>query len=325
MHYKRRLLSPRGTGERRLQVIMASSFPRSHLVVSLVLSLLLVLLPAGFSASKDGPLTYHGGPILQGEVNFALLWYGQWGKVQKSAISTFIKSLNTPGTSGAQPKVTSWWKTIESYQAAARKGNRPIKVKVAKTTTDASYSQGKVITEDVYIPALVKKATGGDPNLVAVIFTSRQVTVQGICTGACSLHGTIDKTAYIVVGNPETECPGFCDWPFAQPKNSKGVTLKPPSGDIGADATVINFATALAGAVTNFNNTGFYAGAPTKPTEAITACSGIFGGGASKDNPGKVNIDSKNGGAFNAEGVNNQKFLLPGVWNPNTKSCWTLL
>ncbi|KAK6926179.1 Protein EXORDIUM-like [Dillenia turbinata] len=305
---------------------MASSLPRTYLVISLVLSLLLVLLPASSASSfNNDPLTYHGGPILQGHVNLALLWYGQWGKVQKNAVTRFIKSLNTPGKSTVQPKVTSWWKIVESYQAAAHKGAGPIKVKVAKTTTDATYSLGKIITKDVYIPSLVKKATGGDPNLIAVIFASRQVTVQGICTGECSLHGTVDKTVYMVVGNPETECPGDCDWPFAQPRYSKGVTLKPPSGDKGADATIVNFATALAGAVTSPYNTGFYSGHASKPTEAVTACSRIFGGGSSKDNPGKVNIDSRNGGAFNAEGVKNQKFLLPGVWNPNTKSCWTLL
>lgn len=127
-----------------------------------------------------------------------------------------------------------------------------------------------------------------------------------------------------MVGNPETECPEACAWPFTA-ASAQGVKLQPPSGNIGADAMVIHFASALAHTVTNPYNTAFYSGTEAKPNEIASACQKMFGSGAFKGYTGKVRVDPKTGGCFNAHGNKGKKFLLPALWNPETKSCWTIV
>lgn len=128
-----------------------------------------------------------------------------------------------------------------------------------------------------------------------------------------------------MVGEPETECPGACAWPFHASDYAKGAILRPPNGNIGADAMVVALASGLAETVTNPLNTGFYGGIPTRPVEASCACPQMFGTGSTPGNAGKVLIDRVTGGAYNAFGARGRKFLLPGLWDPKACACWTLL
>ncbi|CAN0891000.1 Protein EXORDIUM-like 2 [Linum grandiflorum] len=281
---------------------------------------------AGGDKKEPPELTYHDGPLLTGELKLAMVWYGHCGRIQKNAIRAFVKSLNFEGkTSEAKkkgtPMVSAWWKMVESYQAAAKLPQKPIKVSVVRQVTDTSYSIGKVVTVD-FVKPLLQKATEGDTHILPVIFTARDVSVQGLCTGKCSKHGVMEKQPYLIVGNPETECPEACAWPFRG-----GPALVPPSGDIGADSMVIAFAQGLADTVTNPMETGFYQEVRRKTVEAASACSGIFGSGATAgSNPGKVLKDPTGGNSYNAYGSSNSKqFLLPALWDPATKSCWTLM
>ncbi|KAF8412573.1 hypothetical protein HHK36_000542 [Tetracentron sinense] len=313
---------------------MASSIPLNPLHISTLISLLLLLalvLPLGSSKKVDirTVLTYHKGPLLTGDLNLTILWYGRFGRVQKSTIRNFIRSLNHNGNFNLEPRVSTWWKTIESYQSikSSRHHKNPsIRVQVVKQMTDNSYSVGKILTQNS-IPGLVQKAKSGS---VAVIFTARDVSVQGLCTGKCSQHGIMGKGSlhqlYIMVGNPESECPGECGWPFHKAdQGPQSLPLQPPNGDIGADAMVIGFATALAGTVTNPYKNGYFQGPKTNPLEAVSACPGMFGSGAFPGYAGKVHVDPHDGGCFNAHGVNGKKFLLPAVWNPKTSACWTTM
>lgn len=310
---------------------MASSLPKQPLLLFISLFLVLLLSPLVLGSSRGGgrpaSLTYHRGPLLTGNVKLGLVWYGPFGRVQKNVIRSFIKSLNYRDQHGAymEPQVSAWWRVIESYRPRRRGVVAPINVKVVRQITDKNYSVGKVLIMD-FIPGLVQKATGGDKNTIAVIFGARGVTVQGLCMGKCSQHGILGRQPYILVGDPETECPGTCAWPFyPSDYGPKGVTLQPPSGNVGADAMVVSLASALAGIVTNPYNSGFYRGSLTEQIEAGTACPNMFGSGAFPGYTGKVRVDPANGGAFNARGIHGKKFLLPAVWNPRTSSCWTPL
>lgn len=135
-----------------------------------------------------------------------------------------------------------------------------------------------------------------------------------------------DNKTYIIVGNPETECPAACGWPFHEvntgPKN--GVVLKPPNVNMAADAMVVALAAALADTVTNPLGTGFYDGLEMDPIGPALACKGIFGKDASPGNPGIVQTDLATGVSFNALGNKGKKFLLPAIWDLKTSSCWTL-
>jgi len=304
---------------------MASSL---NILFLTTLSLLLLLPHLGSSTKVDikPVLTYHKGPLLGGRINLAILWYGNFGRVHKSTITKFVKSLNHDGGS-REPRVSSWWKTIENYQSVLTKRRIPgIKVRVAKATTDRSYSLGKILTQE-HITTLVQEATGGSNSLLPVIFTAKDVSVQGFCMGKCSKHGTVGaRQLYVMVVNPEHECPDVCAWPFH--KSAYGpqtMSLQPPSGNVGADSMVLGFASALAGVVTNPYNSGYFQGPVAAPLEAVSSCQGIFGSGAFPGYTGKVRIDPSTGGCFNAHGVRGQKFLLPAVWNPRTSTCWTLM
>ncbi|KAJ4953245.1 hypothetical protein NE237_030077 [Protea cynaroides] len=270
-------------------------------------------------------IRYHNGPLLTGNIKLAILFYGNFGNVHKQAITVFVKSLNTINAA-PEPSVATWWRTIESYQSAAKHGgvSPRINVQIFKKVDDVSYSVGKIITQD-FIATLVQKATGGDKTVLPVIFAAKDVSIVGACTGKCSSHGTVGTgraaQPYIMVGNPEVECPETCAWPFY----GAAIPLSPPSGNAGADALVLGLATALAGTVSNPYNTGFFQDPVDRPLEAVTACPAKFGSGALPGNPGKVLLDPKTRTAFNAHGVRGQNFLLPAVWNPTTKSCWTLV
>uniref|UniRef100_A0A6N2KTU7 N-alpha-acetyltransferase 60 n=1 Tax=Salix viminalis TaxID=40686 RepID=A0A6N2KTU7_SALVM len=315
-------------GIERQQILrMTSSLPTGPL-----LSLyFLLLFPACLAADKAvASITYHGGPLLTGDLNLTLIWYGQFGRVHKNVIRAFVESLHYNAGANFQPQVSSWWNVIESYQEVAGKGGSPINVRVVKQVADLKYSAGKVVTGEFIQNVLQKVNTGGDPSTIPVILTARDVKMQGLCFTKCSQHGMLGGAQpYIVVGNPESECPGSCAWPFQKPdKGPLSITLNPPNGNLGADAMVIAFARALAEAVTNPYKTGFYqdkSSKANKTVEAASACWGIFGSGAFDGYTGKVRVDPDTGGGFNGHGSRGSKFLIPAVWNPKTNSCWTLL
>jgi hypothetical protein len=178
---------------------MASCLPSRPL--ALAFSLLLILpLALGTKPATAPVLAYHGGDLLTGKIDLALMWYGRFGNSQKKVIRSFIKSLNYDGGANFEPQVSSWWQIVGSYQSFAgskskRSPGNGIKVQVVSQVSDPSFSLGKVVTVD-FVKLLVQKATAGKPNTLAVIFTSRQVTASNLCLGKCSEHGVIGNTTF---------------------------------------------------------------------------------------------------------------------------------
>ncbi|KAG4114875.1 hypothetical protein ERO13_D12G087800v2 [Gossypium hirsutum] len=314
---------------------MASFF--SIRLISLNLLLLICFIPsicygATFDPFTDKTkITYHDGPILTGIVNLHIIWYGKPEEIQREVIMDFLETLNTEGDKKVQPHISRWWNVVESYQLAMK--GKPtigvespkIKVKVEKEDT-IDYAYGKVLTTQYDIPRLIKDVNHGDPNLLPLIITAKDVSMHGLCAGKCADHGIFENNkGFIVIGDPEIECPGACGWPFHEvDAGPKGPIFKPPNKNMAADAMVVALASALVNTITNPQNTGFYGGIEFDPIESATACKGIFGPGAAPGNPGKVFTDRKNGENFSAHGNNGRKFLLPAIWNPATSTCWTI-
>ncbi|CAK9309375.1 unnamed protein product [Citrullus colocynthis] len=289
------------------------------------ISLLLVVLVGVPKAEAVEPLVSlenHGGQMLRGNLDLSVVFYGRFGRIQKSTLRSFLKSLNQNGPPESGSQVSSWWRMVSAYVP----GGDEIKVKVVKQYVDFHYSLGKVMTRD-FIKILVKNAIVGLPSAVPVIVAAKDVSVQGLCMGKCAEHGVIDGTPYVIIGNPENECPGACAWPFHRADyGPPGAVLKPPNGDVAADAMVVSLASGLASVVTNPFETGLYQlGEKANMIEASTACPGMFGTGAAPGNTGKVAVDPRTGGAYNAIGFKGKKFLLPALWNPKTSSCWTVM
>ncbi|KAL6127373.1 hypothetical protein ACLB2K_075414 [Fragaria x ananassa] len=145
--------------------------------------------------------------------------------------------------------------------------------------------------------------------------------VSQITDRSCSLGKviTIDFIKWMVKTATSGKPPAGLVVIFAATALQACITLKPPNGNPVVDAILVNFAAGLAAAVTNPFMTGFSKPGPKSwPLEASTMCEGMFARGTSPGNPGKVALDGKSGGAFNAYGLNGMKFLLPALWNPRT-------
>lgn len=286
------------------------------------------------SLVKESPLvlSYHNGPLLTGNLSFSILFYGRFTTSQRAILLDFFRSLNF--SPPKKPSVSSWWRTLESYQTLLTSktalqnpkiySTAPLLVMIRRQTFDESYSLGKLLTR-VQISQLASSISSKDN--VAVVFTSDDVAVDGFCTSGCSRHGSVDRdSVYVWVGNSVSQCPGQCAWPFHQPiYGPQGPPLMAPNGDVGADGMVIGLAAALSAAVTNPFRTGFFQGPASAPLEASSACTGAFGSGAYPGYPGQLSVDPTTGGSYNANGVHGRKYLLPALWDPLTSKCSTLV
>nr|GMD04793.1 protein EXORDIUM-like 2 [Ipomoea batatas] len=292
--------------------------------------LLLCLFAAGFRASsaalvKEEPLVlkYHNGTLLKGTVTVNLVWYGKFTPAQRAIIVDFLQSLNS--LKSAAPSAASWWKITGKF-----KGGGASTVVVGKQILVENYPLGKSL-KNYQIAYLASKggSFGGGANGVNLVLTAKDVYVDGFCMSRCGTHGSTrgkTRSAFAWVGNLETQCPGYCAWPFHQPiYGPQTPPLVAPNADVGVDGMIISIATVLAGAVTNPFNNGYFQGPATAPLEAVSACTGVFGSGSYPGYPGQVLVDKATGASFNAYGVNGRRFLIPAMWDPQKSACAPLV
>ncbi|CAK9180499.1 unnamed protein product [Ilex paraguariensis] len=277
---------------------------------------------------------YHNGPLLTGKISINVIWYGNFKPSQRAIISDFIASLSSP-SSQSQPSVAEWWKATEKYYSLINSKNpSSVQLSTGNQVLDENYSLGKSLTSQ-QIERLA--ATGDQVNAINVVLTSSDVVVDGFCSSRCGSHGSLSsktalvegknhKFAYIWVGNSETQCPGFCAWPFHQPiYGPQSPPLVAPNGDIGSAGMVITLASLLAGTVTNPFGNGYYQGPAGAPLEAASACPGVYAKGAYPGYAGDLLVDPTTGASYNANGANGRKYLLPALFDPSTQSCTTLI
>ncbi|XP_077213266.1 protein EXORDIUM-like 2 [Tasmannia lanceolata] len=278
-------------------------------------------------------LLYHKGPLLTGprSINIYLIWYGAFSPSHKTTISDFFASFNplTDSTIRGKPTVLTWWKTTQAYKDMTRK---PISgtVKLAGQVYDAVFSLGKSLKRTQMATLvknnIAKRAFPIDPNGVYFVLTASDVTVERFCMDSCGFHDTISvsprqRVALAHVGDPGTQCPSLCAWPYAVPVyGPPGPALIAPNS-VGIDGMVMNIATILAGTATNPFKNGYFQGDALAPLEAVTACAGIFGADAYPGYPGKLMIDQKSKASYNVYSVNNRLFLLPAMWDPLSRIC----
>lgn len=302
---------------------MAFNYRFATFLPSSLLLLLLLLEPALGALVQRQPLVlkYHNGELLKGKITVNLVWYGSFTPVQRSIIVDFVNSLGFQRA--PLPSAASWWKTTENYKGGSSS------LVVGKQVLYEKYSFGKSLRAS-HLVALASKFN--DLDSINVILTAKDVAVDGFCMSRCGTHGSTrplkgkPRTAYIWVGNSETQCPGQCAWPFHQPiYGPQTPPLVAPNGDVGVDGMIINLATLLAGTVTNPFNNGYFQGPATAPLEAVSACTGVFGSGSYPGYPGRVLKNKATGASYNANGANGRKYLLPAMWDPRTSTCKTLV
>ncbi|CAI9116273.1 OLC1v1017371C1 [Oldenlandia corymbosa var. corymbosa] len=277
-------------------------------------------------------LEYHNGPLLTGKISVNLIWYGKFKPSQRTIVADFISSLSSSSTQ-PPPSVASWWKTTEKYYRLANsKKPSSLSLNLGKQILDENYSLGKSLS----LKQIVQLASKGEQrNAINVVLTASDVTFDGFCRNKCGFHGSANgavikgksyKFAYIVVGNSETQCPGYCAWPFHQPQyGPQTPPLIAPNNDVGMDGVVINLASLMAGTATNPFGNGYYQGPAEAPLEASSACPGVYAKGAYPGYPGDLLVDPTTGASYNAHGINGRKYVLPAFYDPSTTSCSTLV
>ncbi|KAL5701023.1 hypothetical protein ACHQM5_026409 [Ranunculus cassubicifolius] len=296
----------------------------------LAISIFLAITPwsNGQDQLSSSQLTYHKGPILTGPnpINTYIIWYGVFSPKHKSTISNFFASFSNPTT---PTTVSSWWKTTQLYKDQTGKSVSG-EVQLSGEVSDTKYSLGKNLKR-IHISYLVKKAVENktfpaNSNAIYFVLTAPDVTVEQFCQNSCGFHNSIlvspkQKVVYAHVGEPGTQCPGLCAWPYATPAfGPPGPNLVAPNG-VGIDGLVMNVATVLAGASTNPFQSGYFQGDVLAPLEALTACAGVFGEGAYSGYPGKLLVDGKRKASYNVYGVNGSKFVVPAMWDLSSKTC----
>ncbi|GAB4841094.1 hypothetical protein Ancab_021839 [Ancistrocladus abbreviatus] len=274
-------------------------------------------------------LDYRGGPILvQPTTNVYLVWYGEFPPEEKSIIADFFASFDP---SHKESTISKWWKTISQY-ADADKHPATMSFNLIQFD-DKEYSFGKHMKRLQIITYFKQKidsrAMPADPQAAYLMLTSKDVFVEQFCTSSCGFHDMFtvnqngESVAYGHVGNPSSQCPGYCAWPFAVPPMGYGPAAKAliaPNG-VGLDGMVINIATVLAGAITNPFLTGYSQGNALVPLEAVSACAGTFGPEAYPGHAGQLMVDEKTSASFNVHGINGRKYLVPAIWSPVTSKC----
>ncbi|KAF8401415.1 hypothetical protein HHK36_012354 [Tetracentron sinense] len=278
-------------------------------------------------------LKYHRGPLMTGpsSINVYVIWYGAFSHTHTATISDFFASFDPSKypASRQQPTVGGWWKTAGSYRDNTGK---PVSgtVRLAKQVGDVKYSLGKNIKRVDIVKLIenkiIHKVFPFDPKGIYLVLTARDVTVERFCMGSCGFHDSVLVSSrrtviYAHVGDPQTQCPGLCAWPYAVPAyGPPGPALVAPNG-VGIDGMVMNIATILAGAATNPLKTGYFQGDVLAPLEAVTACPGIFGSGAYPGYPGKLMVNKRSKVSYNVYGVSSRMFLLPAMWDPLSLTC----
>lgn len=285
-------------------------------------------------------LNYHGGPLLSASTGIPLylIWYGSFSVKEQLAVVEFLSSIS-PTKKQAQgqlgtPTVSTWWKTLTTYKDKLKKGVSPIVTVAGQYHYTTPLPYGKQLTaaeiENIVTNSLEQHFPKANSDAVFLVLTAYNIAVDGFCEASCGSHAFVTTKSkanvpYVWVGNPVTQCPGQCAWPYAAPLYGPPdfTPLVSPNG-VGADGLVINIAIVLAGTVTNPFDTGYYQGVASEPSEAATACPGIFGPDAYPGYAGQLETNPRSKASFNAYGIHGSLFLLPALWNPGSQSCQAL-
>jgi hypothetical protein len=180
------------------------------------------------AVSQGHGISYHGGPIMPGNVHVYFIWYGNWTNGPRASDSQLTVSLldalyGSSGGIGGSP-----YELINSTYGDATH-NVSGHVSLIQSTTD-NYSKGKAVG-DAGVKAIVSRALSNgslpkDTNGIYFVLTSSDVNeTSGFCTTYCGwhTHGTILNAdiKYSFVGNPD-RCPSACEAQTTSPNVDSG-------------------------------------------------------------------------------------------------------
>lgn len=242
------------------------------------------------ASAPASPITYHGGPVMLGEIHVYYIWYGNWnGNTAQIILTDFANSIGGSPYFGINSQY---------YQGSAPRQFVSGAVRYLGSTAD-NYSQGKDLT-DASVQAVVGSAVASgslpkDTNGVYFVLTSSDVSeTSGFCTAYCGWHtfGTISNSniKYAFVGNSD-RCPSACE---AQTSIS-------PNGNTGADGMASVIAHELSESATDPNLNAWYDDSTNQ--ENGDKCAWNFG----------ATQTASNGSIYNIV-LGNRQYLIQQMW-----------
>lgn len=165
-------------------------------------------------------ISYHGGPVMLGQVTAYYIWYGGWsGNSAETILTNFIQ--NEGGSSYYNINTTYYNGSGQHVSNSIAYGG----------ATSDNYSQGKSFgdsgVEAIVSTAINSRAFGpANSNAVYFVLTSADVNeTSGFCTQYCGwhTHGTINgqDIKYAFIGNPD-RCPSACEAQSTSPNGNAG-------------------------------------------------------------------------------------------------------
>jgi hypothetical protein len=242
--------------------------------------------PKGFAGKPGGtvPMSYHGGPVIEGTVNVYTIWYGTWSSSSAPQIvSDYMNNI------GGSP----WFRINTGYSD----GSGPVSGNVANGgSTTAPVDHGKNLT-DTNIQSIVGETISAgllpqDTNGIYFVITSADVMegtptrrggLSGFCDQYCGWHdhGTIGggDVKYAFVGNPN-RCPTSCQQQTTGPNGVSGA-------DSGADGMISIISHEMAEATTDPDLNAWY---DRNGNENADKCAWTFGTTYTAANGSKANV-----------------------------------
>ena len=259
------------------------------------------------SIKTDSRILYHNGPVMQGNSNVYLIWYGNWAN--NNATQLLTELVFNLGTSA--------YSQINTLYPDAL-GNAPNGGISYSGTVSDSYSHGVALSR-ADIQSIVRDLIAGghlplDGAGIYMVLTSSDITdIQPDGSTFCSRnlphHGIVDfngaQVKYGFLGNPD-RCPSTVTW-FT---GSDGNRLPTPNGNFGADAMASQLAYLLNVIITSpMGSEGQFGGWYDRyGLENAAKCWGTFGQTYLAGNGGRANIQL---------GV--RDFLIQQNWVPGRK------
>jgi hypothetical protein len=162
-------------------------------------------------------ISYHGGPVMHGNVPVYFIWYGNWSG---NSATTLLPALIGDLSGSSYEHINTTYYDGSSAVAGT--------MTFAGSTTD-NYSQGTSLT-DTQIQSIVTAHCGalGNCNTSALYFVLTSADVKessGFCSQYCGWHtngGISGKDVkYAFVGNPD-QCPTACEDQTTSPNGNAG-------------------------------------------------------------------------------------------------------
>jgi hypothetical protein len=266
----------------------------------------------GKAKTTSTQILYHNGPIMNGNNNVYLIYYGNFAASTQSIINDFLSGLS----GSPQYGVNGTYGTPVSYPIQAGYTFMPPTspgVSNGWVHFD-SYSQGTSLSNSS-IPTIVSKAIAGglpaDSNGVYMVLTSADVKVAGFCNSYCAYHNTSTSIygnmhiRYALIPDPTQRC-SACNGGIAVYNDNAT-----PNGDMGADTMTDDIIHELSETVTDPDISAWYT---QNGAENGDLCNYVYENSGYSANSTTFTVDGKTYTYHYNAVLNNRKYLVQLIW-----------